>query len=51
MKQWEYKVIKFKGQPGTDQEHDMLSEQGANGWELCTIYIGVMYYYFKRQLP
>lgn len=50
MTQWEYKVVKFKGQPGTEKEQEMLADEGVFGWELCAIYIGVMYYYFKRQL-
>lgn len=50
MIKWEYKVVKYEGNPGTDQEQQMLTAEGACGWELCAIYIGVMYYYFKRQL-
>lgn len=52
MIQYEYKVVKaprIPWQPGSDEELDFLTAHGALGWELCTIYIGVMIYYFKRQ--
>lgn len=53
MIQYEYKVVKAPSmpwQPGSDEELDFLTSHGALGWELCAIYIGVMMYYFKRQL-
>ncbi len=50
MARWEYKVVQFKGTPGTDKEQEMLTKEGLDGWQLCCIYIGVMYYYFKRPI-
>lgn len=50
MTKYEFKVIKFKGDPGTDKEQEFLNEQGKDGWEHYFTYIGVMFYYFKRQL-
>lgn len=58
LKQWEYKVVKAprkpwpspSWEPGSKEEEDFLNEQGALGWEFCFIYVGVMLYYFKRQV-
>lgn len=50
MKQWEYKLVRFTGDPGSEKEQEMLSDQGQDGWELCAIYVGILVYYFKRQV-
>jgi hypothetical protein len=50
MTQIEYKVVKFKGDPGTDKEIEFLNEQSKDGWEHYYTYIGVLLYYFKRQM-
>jgi hypothetical protein len=49
MIQWEYKVVHFKSNPGTEQEMHLLNEHSKDGWEHYYTYIGVMLYYFKRQ--
>ena len=53
MIQWEYKVRVLNDVPGTAKEQEFLTEQGKEGWELCTVYPTVyatQFYYFKRQI-
>ena len=50
MAQWEYKVVEFKSDPGTEKEMELLIEHSKDGWEHYYTYIGVMLYYFKRQV-
>lgn len=51
MIQWEYKVVKpLKADPGTEKELQFLIEESKDGWEHYYTYIGVMLYYFKRQI-
>lgn len=53
---WEYKVVKMKNDgmclanPGSETELQFLIEQSRDGWEHYFTYIGVMLYYFKRQI-
>jgi hypothetical protein len=51
MIQWEYSV-RVLPDFGTVKEQDFLSEQGAEGWELCAVNFinSVSFYYFKRPL-
>jgi hypothetical protein len=59
MIQWEYKVVTYERDinfpkpiphPGTPEELAFLNEQSKDGWEHYFTYIGVMLYYFKRQI-